>query len=189
MARPTQVAAILVRTSKDTPLAQRLMAVHAAVSEAIATHRPDVVAVERVLFSSNVASAMATGQAAGVVMLAAAQCGLEVVMYSPNEVKQSVTGDGSADKDAVARMVQAQLRLDAPPKPADVADALAVALCHLGRARLHAAMGESSNRLADAIKKSGASSSSSWEQVLNKPHIRVAGGTAAARQSRRGSHT
>ncbi len=123
-----------VGSSTDEPLEQRLLVVHNRVLEAIETHDPDVVAVERVLFSVNVRTAMATGQAAGAALLAAARAQLPVVAYTPTDVKLSVAGSGAADKAAVGRMVAAQLGLDASPQ-ADVADAMAVALTHLARAR------------------------------------------------------
>jgi crossover junction endodeoxyribonuclease RuvC len=140
-----------IRTSPDMPLEQRLLAVHDGIVAAIEAHAPDAVAVERVLFSVNVRSAMATGQAAGVALLAAARAGVPVTSYSPNEVKETVAGSGSADKDAVGRLVAAQLGLAQVPGPADVADALAVALTHLARSRIVEAAGRSSASAAAAL--------------------------------------
>lgn len=154
-----------ITTAADTPLEQRLAQVHAAVAEAIDRHQPVLVAVERVLFSRNVRTAMATGHTAGVVMLAAAQAGVPVVQLTPTDVKASVAGDGGADKDGVARMVVAQLGLEAPPRPADAADALAVALAALVRLRTTAA--------ARAVGGAG-----SWEATLAERGLRVVGGTA-----------
>lgn len=166
--RPDLVAAELVRSSPDAPLEHRLLTVHDGIVAAIETHRPDAVAVERVLFSANVRTAMATGQAAGVALLAAARAGVEVTPYSPNEVKQTVTGSGAADKDAVARLVAAQLRLDAVPTPADVADALAVALTHLAFGRLPAAAGTTAaaEALAAAQRDAGRVRQGGWEAHL-----------------------
>jgi crossover junction endodeoxyribonuclease RuvC len=177
-ARPVLVAATCIRTSVDDDIAGRLLAVHDGIAEAIETHRPDVVAVERVLFSVNVRTAMATGQAAGVALLAAARAGLPVTPYSPTEVKASVAGYGAADKVALARMVAAQLRLDAPPTPADVADALAVALTHLGRARLAAAAQQTpaATALAEAVTAAGARARGGWAGVLDNPNVRQVGG-------------
>lgn len=157
-----------IRTSPDTPLEERLLAVHDAIVAAIETHRPDAVAVERVLFSANVRTAMATGQAAGVALLAAARAGVPVTSYSPNEVKQTVAGSGAADKDAVGRLVAAQLGLAAIPGPADVADALAVALTHLARSRIVAAAGRSSaaDALAAAQADAGRARRGGWEAHL-----------------------
>lgn len=94
------------------------------------------VAVERVFFQVNARTAMSVGQASGLALAIAAAAGCEVVQYTPNEVKQAVAGYGSATKDQVQRMVAALLGLEAPPRPPDAADALALALCHLASARL-----------------------------------------------------
>jgi crossover junction endodeoxyribonuclease RuvC len=100
--------------------------------------RPDAVAVERVFFQSNVRTAMSVGQASGVVLACAAASGCAVAEYTPTQVKSAVTGSGSADKDQVQRMVTALLGLGSEPAPADVFDALALAVCHLGAAPLQA---------------------------------------------------
>lgn len=133
--RPAMVLAECIRTPADMPVEQRLLHIHTELRRIIAEVVPVAVAVERVLFGGNVRTAMPTGQAAGVALLAAAEAGLPVVAYSPNEVKQTVTGDGGAGKDAVARLVAAQLGLAAPPRPVDVTDALAVAITHLAFSR------------------------------------------------------
>lgn len=176
--RPSDVYHECVRTSPDSPLEIRLLAVHDAVLAAIERYRPDAVAVERVLFSANVRTAMATGQAAGVALLAAGRAGLSVTSYSPNEVKETVTGDGSADKSAVSRLVAAQLRLDEVPGPADVADALAVALTHLARSRLAAAIAASpaANLLAEAERAAGRSRRGGWEAHLAERGLLPGGG-------------
>ena len=157
-----------VRTDAGLPLEQRLLAVHAGIRAVIEEHRPDAVAVERVLFSNNVRTAMATGQAAGVALLAAAEAGLPVTSYSPSDVKLTVAGAGDADKAAVARLVTAQLGLAAPPRPADVADALAVALTHLARMRV--ATLSTSTPAAAAMRAAAAEAASSnrggWEAHL-----------------------
>ena len=133
--RPRLVLAECIRTPADLPIEQRLLHVHTELRRIIAATSPVAVAVERVLFSGNVRTAMPTGQAAGVALLAAAEHGIPVVAYSPNEVKQTVTGDGRADKDAVARLVAVQLGLVEVPRPVDVTDALAVAITHLAHSR------------------------------------------------------
>lgn len=176
---PELLAKELVRTPKEDPLEVRLDALHRAVAGAIERYRPHVIAVERVLFSSNVRSAMATGQAAGVTLLAAAQSGLEVTNYSPNDVKLTVAGHGGADKAEVARMVAVQLRLSSPPTPADVADALAIALTHLARSRIQgaAAATPAGAALADAARAASGRSRGGWEAALqSNPNVRVAGG-------------
>ena len=116
-------------TSPDLPLGHRLRIIHDAVSELIATHRPDLVGVERLFFSKNVQTAFAVGQARGVVILAAAQHDIDVREATPNEVKSAVAGYGAADKTQVGRMVATILGLAAVPTPDDAADALAVAIC------------------------------------------------------------
>jgi crossover junction endodeoxyribonuclease RuvC len=166
--RPRLVHLDCIRTDRDAPLEQRLLAVHDAIVAVVEAHRPDAVAVERVLFSSNVRSAMATGQAAGVALLAAARVGLPVVPYSPNEIKETVAGSGSADKAAVGRLVAAQLGLAEVPRPADVADALAVALTHLARSRLADAVAgtPAAGALAEAQQAAARATRGGWERVL-----------------------
>lgn len=153
-----QVAAVdvgVVRTSPDLPLERRLHAVATEVAEWIARHRPDVVAIERVFSQHNMRTVMGTAQASGVVALMAAQAGLPVAFHTPSEVKAAVTGEGRAGKDQVTAMVTRVLRLAEAPRPADAADALALAICHCWRApmldRLAAAKARS-DELARAHK-------------------------------------
>ncbi len=115
-------------TSPDSPLPDRLHHIHSLVAELIETHRPDIVAVERLFFSRNAQSAFGVGQARGVVLLAAAQADILVREATPNEIKLAVTGYGAADKEQVARMVAVILRLSEVPTPDDAADALATAI-------------------------------------------------------------
>ena len=131
--QPVALHVGVVRTPPGEPVPQRLARLHAEIAALIAATRPDAVAVERVLFNSNARTAMGVGQAAGIVLLCAAQAGLEATEYTPTQVKATVTGSGTADKDQVAYMVRAQLRLAETPSPPDTADALALALCHLQR--------------------------------------------------------
>jgi crossover junction endodeoxyribonuclease RuvC len=139
------VALGVVRTAASDPLPSRLAELRRELADLIAELRPDVVAVEHVFFQVNVRTAMSVGQASGLALAEAAAAGCEVVQYTPNQVKESVTGWGGASKEQVQRMVQVRLGLSAPPKPADAADAAALALCHLAtaplRARLAAATG------------------------------------------------
>jgi crossover junction endodeoxyribonuclease RuvC len=128
------VAMGVLETSPRDPLPERLAALHAEFVRLLADLRPDAVAVERLFFQANARTAMSVGQASGLALAAASAAGASVAQYTPNEVKQAVTGYGSAPKQQVQRMVQAQLGLDAPPRPPDVADALALALCHLATA-------------------------------------------------------
>jgi len=115
-------------TSADSPLPDRLNQIHATVAELIETHKPDLLAVERLFFSKNAQSAFGVGQARGVVLLAAAQAGIPVREATPNEVKVGVTGYGAADKEQVGRMVTVILQLAEVPTPDDTADALAIAI-------------------------------------------------------------
>jgi crossover junction endodeoxyribonuclease RuvC len=117
-----------LETSPDVSLPERLLAIHALVDELIASHRPDIVAVERLFFSRNVQTAFGVGQARGVVLLAAAQHGVPVVEATPNEVKSAIAGYGAADKEQVQRMVQLVLGMADRPRPDDAADALAIAV-------------------------------------------------------------
>ncbi len=116
-------------TSPDLALPDRLRQIHALVAELIETHRPELVAVERLFFSRNAQTALAVGHARGVVLLAAAQAGVAVREATPNEVKVGVTGYGAADKDQVGKMVAVILQLADVPTPDDTADALATAIC------------------------------------------------------------
>ena len=125
------VTAGVLTTPPDDPLPQRLASLAAELAALIDEHHPDVVVVERVFFQTNVRTAMSVGQASGLALAAAAAAGCEVVQYTANEVKQSVTGYGAATKEQVQRMVQSLLSLPVVPRPPDVADALALALCHL----------------------------------------------------------
>jgi len=142
--RSEAVAAGVIRTPPSMPLPQRLAALSDELVSLLDDLRPDAVAVERVFFQSNVRTAISIGQASGIVLAEAAGRGLDVVEYTPTAVKSAVTGFGAADKTQVQRMVQTLLRLDAPPRPADAADALALALTHLalapGRTRREAAI-------------------------------------------------
>jgi crossover junction endodeoxyribonuclease RuvC len=132
------VAAGVIRTPAEAGVAERLAELQANVRSLLHELRPDAVAVERLFFQSNVRTAMSVGQASGVVLAEAATAGCTVVQYTPNEVKQAVTGTGSAGKEQVQRMVQAILHLEETPKPPDAADALALAVTHHARAPLAA---------------------------------------------------
>jgi crossover junction endodeoxyribonuclease RuvC len=128
--RATLVAVTVIETAADLALERRLLAIGDGIEQLLDTHRPDAVALERVFAQHNVRTVMGTAQASGLVLRAAAARGLAVALHTPTEVKAAVTGHGGADKRQVAAMVQRILRLDAPPRPADAADALALAICH-----------------------------------------------------------
>ncbi|HEY6706998.1 MAG TPA: crossover junction endodeoxyribonuclease RuvC [Actinomycetota bacterium] len=117
-------------------VAPRLAELATRLRQVLAAHRPEALAIERLFFNANVRTAMTVGQASGVVLLLAAEHGLAVTAYTPPQVKQAVTGSGNAPKEQVGYMVKALLGLASVPAPADTADALAVALCHLNHASL-----------------------------------------------------
>ena len=121
----------VIRTPPGDPLPDRLAALQVELEALLTELRPTAVAVERVFFQTNVRTAMSVGQASGLALAAAAAAGCRVVQYTANEVKASVTGYGAAGKEQVQRMVQTLLALPELPRPPDVADALALALCHL----------------------------------------------------------
>jgi crossover junction endodeoxyribonuclease RuvC len=125
----------VILTPPKTPDQERLRMLYGDLNELFAAHQPDCCAVERLFFQRNVSTALAVGQARGVVLLAAAQAGRQVAEYTPNEVKQAVVGYGSADKRQVQEMVRTLLRLPEIPRPDDAADALAVAITHLHTTR------------------------------------------------------
>src|SRR5450432_3872435 len=129
----TLVATDVICTPAGDDIALRLLALEAGIDCWLAEYRPDAVAVERVFSQHNVRTVMGTAQAGAVAVLCAARRGLPVALHTPSEVKAAVTGSGRADKAQVTTMVMRLLRLDDPPKPADTADALALAICHLWR--------------------------------------------------------
>ncbi len=124
----------VITTQAHTAPELRLAQLHRDLCELLTAHQPDAVALEDLYFGANVGSAMAVGQARGVVLLAAGQRGLGCHGYTPQQVKAAVCGSGRADKDQVTKMVQAVLSLPEPPRPDHAADALAVALCHVNHA-------------------------------------------------------
>lgn len=143
--RPLRMLGVgVVRTPADAPVADRLVLIERGMEQWLDEHRPECVAVERVFSQHNVSTVMGTAQASAVAMLCAARRGLPVALHTPSEVKAAVTGSGRADKAQVGAMVTRLLRLDAPPKPADAADALALAICHIWRA-------PATNRLQEAV--------------------------------------
>jgi crossover junction endodeoxyribonuclease RuvC len=130
-----------IRTTQADTRADRLRIIHEKMSGLLLDHVPDMVVVEQLFFSRNVTTAMAVGEARGIVLLAAAQRGLPVHEYTPSAVKQSLSGWGRADKNEIKQMVAWALDLEKPPSPDDAADALAIALCHLYQVRLERDLG------------------------------------------------
>jgi crossover junction endodeoxyribonuclease RuvC len=121
----------VISTQSSLPDADRLSILYDSLTAVIQKHHPDTSAVEKLFFQKNVKTALSVGQARGVAMLTLAQAHLPIMEYTPNEVKQTVCGYGSAGKAQVQQMVQTLLNLDVLPKPDDAADALAVAICHI----------------------------------------------------------
>ncbi|MEV1046532.1 crossover junction endodeoxyribonuclease RuvC [Streptomyces sp. NPDC049916] len=161
----TMIGVGVVRTSADADLGDRLVAVERGIEQWLDEHNPSFVAVERVFAQHNVRTVMGTAQASAVAMLCAARRGIPVALHTPSEVKAAVTGSGRADKAQVGAMVTRLLRLDAPPKPADAADALALAICHIWRA-------PAQNRLQQAVaahRTSGAPGTSRVPGVPRTP--------------------
>lgn len=128
----------VIRTSANVELPVRLREIHAGLAEVLERHQPDVVAVESVFYGRNVRTTVILGHARGVVLLAAAERELEVADYSPAEIKNAIVGTGRGTKEQVQFMVKQLLRLKDVPKPADAADGVAVALCHINTGRLSA---------------------------------------------------
>jgi len=142
--QPTLIAAGVIRTDPDQEVAKRLLAIERELQDWLDNYQPETVAIERVFAQQNLHSVTGTAQAAGVAMLIAARQGLTVATHTPTEVKAAITGSGRADKAQIAAMVARILKLASPPQPADAADAVALALCHLWR-------GGASNRYAAAV--------------------------------------
>ena len=132
---PRVVTYGVLRTTNDEPMPQRLVRLYDGVRDLIAAHHPDVLAIEQLLFGRNVTTAIAVGQARGVILLAAAQAGMPVAEYKPAQVKEAVVGYGKADKPQMQEMVRILLGLPTVPHPDDAADALAIAICHVHTAR------------------------------------------------------
>ncbi|MEV1244707.1 crossover junction endodeoxyribonuclease RuvC [Nonomuraea sp. NPDC050022] len=140
------VAVGVVRTGADEELGTRLVGIEAGIEQWLDEVRPDAVAVERVFSQHNVRTVMGTAQAAGIAVLCAARRGLPVALHTPSEVKAAITGSGTADKKQIGAMVTRLLRLSEMPKPADAADALALAICHVWR-------GGAQHKLAEAVAR------------------------------------
>ncbi len=155
------VAAGVVRTPSGDDVASRLLALEREIGDWLDAHHPDAVAVERVFSQRNLRTVMGTAQAGAIAIACAARRGIPVALHTPSEAKAAVTGSGRADKPQVTAMVTRLLRLTDPPRPADTADALALAICQLWR-------GSATRRLAQAA-----------DQATER---RLAAGGAVARQ-------
>lgn len=149
LGRPINFVAVdTIKTPATMPLGERLAHIEKGIEYWLEAVQPDVVAVERVFSQHNVRTVMGTAQASGIALLAATRRGIPVATHTPSEVKAAVTGSGRADKAQVGTMVARLLRLDEVPKPADAADALALAICHLWR-------GGAEQRIAQAQRRAG----------------------------------
>jgi crossover junction endodeoxyribonuclease RuvC len=143
----------VIRTPSSDPTPKRLVAVEDQMRLWFDRHRPEAVAIERVFADSNVSTVMGTAQVTGIVMMLAERRGLPVSLHTPTEVKAAVSGSGRADKAQVTTMVTRLLGLEAAPKPADAADALALAICHVWRGGTQSRLEEARR---DAVARSGA---------------------------------
>lgn len=146
---PNSVEALalgVLRTSPDDDLARRLGELHGEISSLLDEHRPAAVAVEQVFFQNNVRTAMSVGQVSGIVLALAAASGCAVAQYTPSQIKSAVAGWGGANKAQVTHMVQRRLGLDRAPRPADAADAAAIALCHCSVSPFAAALAAAGRR-------------------------------------------
>ncbi|HJR39864.1 MAG TPA: crossover junction endodeoxyribonuclease RuvC [Nocardioidaceae bacterium] len=144
----TMVQVGVVRTAPELAVAQRLCLIEAEIDAWLDAHRPDAVAVERVFSQHNVKTVMGTAQASGIALVAAARRGIPVALHTPSEVKAAVSGNGRADKAQVGAMVTRLLRLTEQPRPADAADSLALAICHIWR-------GAAQSRIEEAVAAAG----------------------------------
>lgn len=136
------VAAGAIRTDTGLSVGERLAELYDDLDKLIAEHRPDMAAIEQVFVNRNLQTATSVGRASGVVLLALAQHGVPVSEYSPSAVKRALTGYGNADKTQMKKVIAMRLGLDSLPTPADAADALAIALCHLQASPLRRLVGE-----------------------------------------------
>lgn len=155
---PLQMVSVgVILTSSQDPVEVRLLQLEREIQLWITEFKPDVIAIERVFSQHNLRTVMGTAQAAGIALLLAARNQVKVVMHTPSEVKAAVTGSGRANKAQVGKMVLNILKLDEAPKPADSADALALAICHIwrgaGNSKISSALLKEQSRIAE-LKKS-----------------------------------
>ena len=155
-------AAGVIETDPEAPLAERLLILHTELRALVQEMRPQAVVVERVFFQVNAKTAMSVGQASGLALLVAAEGGCDVVQYTANEVKLSLVGYGAATKDQVGRMVAQVLGLPAVDGPPDVADALALAVCHLTTVPLRRAMDAALAAPRDSSRRDRRDRTASW---------------------------
>src|ERR1700720_3484256 len=160
---PSLVHADVIRTPAGADIAARLLALEEEIDTWLAEYRPDAVAVERVFSQHNVRTVMGTAQAGAVAIVCSARRGLPVALHTPSEVKAAVTGNGRAGKDQVTQMVTRLLRMADPPRPADSADALALAICHLWCGGAQARLAAAATAAADAAAPMAAAARQDWQ--------------------------
>jgi len=160
----------VIKTTSTLPVWERLVTIEKAIDAWIEEHRPDAVSIERIFARSDVSTIMGTAQASGLAMVCAARRGIPVALHTPSEVKAAVSGNGRADKAQVGAMVTRILRLSEMPKPADAADALALAITHIWR-------GGAQARIDQAATNAGAGTAAARNQA------RIEAAMAAAKQS------
>jgi crossover junction endodeoxyribonuclease RuvC len=182
------VSTDVARTSPDAGIGDRLLAIEQKIEGWLIEYRPDAVAVERVFSQHNLRTVMGTAQAGAVAIVCAARHGIPVALHTPSEVKAAVTGNGRADKAQVAAMVTRLLRLADAPRPADAADALALAICHIWRggaqARLAAAQAQGQAARQQALKQAAAKQAALERSGLSQAALSRAGlGQAVTRQA------
>lgn len=187
--RLRMVAVGVVRTPPEDEPHERLLSVQTEIDQWIADWAPDAIAVERIFAKANIKGIMGTAQASAVPMLAAARLGLPLAMHTPSEIKAAVTGNGRADKAQIGHMVTRILGLQETPRPADAADALALAICHLWRggydARVdHAGPGTGRSNRLQAAERAVTQSAPNRLAELHAQH-RTAQRSAAARSGAR----
>jgi len=167
----------VIRTTSSLPVWERLASIEKGIDAWIEEHRPDAVSIERIFARSDVSTIMGTAQASGLAMVCAARRGIPVALHTPSEVKAAVSGNGRADKAQVGAMVTRILRLDAMPKPADAADALALAITHIWR-------GGAQSRIEAAVTKAATGSGSTTAE-RNRARIEAALAQSKQAQSRK----
>ena len=192
----TMVRTGVARSSPDAGIGDRLLAIEQQVEDWLIACRPDAVAVERVFSQHNVSTVMGTAQAGAVAIVCAARHGIPVALHTPSEVKAAVTGNGRADKAQVTAMVTRLLRLADPPHPADAADALALAICHIWRGgaqtRLAAAQAQATQARAAQIRAAQAQAgpaqaAQARTAQARAEQVRAAQAQARAAQARAGT--
>jgi crossover junction endodeoxyribonuclease RuvC len=173
--RMVPVTVGVIRTSPQERIETRLRELHRDIRSVLDEHRPDVVALEQVFVNRNLQTAMSVARASGVIMLAAAESGVPVVEYTPSSVKAAIAGYGSAPKDQVQKMVASRLRLATAPSPADAADALAIALCHIQSHRLNPATLNAGSGGPSPLVETGRGSSAGREARPATVHPKTSG--------------